>query len=108
MRLSATDWAPGGLAQQDALHVAEAFRDHGADLLDVVAGQTVFRSRPQYGRAFLVPYSDLIRGEVGIPTMTSGAITTADEINTVLAAGRADLCVLDDRTQAEAARPAGS
>ena len=97
VRFSATDWAPGGLPQEDAIGIAAAFRDHGADLLDVVAGHTVARSRPQYGRMFLVPYSEVIRGETRIPTMTSGGITTADEINTILAAGRADLCVLDPR-----------
>jgi anthraniloyl-CoA monooxygenase len=97
VRFSASDWAPGGLSQDDAVQTAAAFRDHGADLLHVVAGQTVARSRPQYGRMFLVPYSEVVRGEVGVPTMTSGGITTADEINTILAAGRADLCVLDPR-----------
>ena len=83
---------------EDAIEIAIAFRDHGADLLDVVAGQTVFGGRPEYGRAFLVSYSDRIRNEVRVPTMTSGNITTADQINTILAAGRADLCAIDPRT----------
>jgi anthraniloyl-CoA monooxygenase len=103
VRFSASDWARGGLDPKDALDIAASFRDRGADLLDVVAGQTVFGGRPEYGRAFLVPYSDRIRNEVRIPTMTSGNITTADQINTILAAGRADLCVLDPRMY----RPAG-
>ena len=94
VRLSAADWTPRGLAEREALEIAAAFRDHGADLLDVVAGQTTFRSRPRYGRMFLVPFSDVIRNQIGVPTMTSGGITTADQINTILAAGRADLCVL--------------
>ena len=97
VRFSASDWARGGLRAEDALAIAAAFRDGGADLLDVVAGQTVLGGRPEYGRAFLVPYSDRIRNDARIPTLTSGNITTADQINTILAAGRADLCVLDPR-----------
>jgi anthraniloyl-CoA monooxygenase len=97
VRFSASDWARGGLEPDEALETAAFFRDHGADLLDVVAGQTVFGGRPEYGRSFLVPYSDRIRNQVRIPTLTSGNITTADQINTILAAGRADLCVLDPR-----------
>jgi anthraniloyl-CoA monooxygenase len=103
VRFSASDWARGGLEPEEALEIAAAFRDQGAGLLDVVAGQTVARSRPQYGRAFLVPFSDRVRNQVRVPTMTSGNITTADQINTILAAGRADLCVLDPRMY----RPAG-
>jgi len=97
VRYSATDWAPGGLSRGDSLEIARAFAAHGADFLDVVAGGTMAEQRPAYGRMFLVPYSDVVRNEAGIPTMTSGNITTADEANTILAAGRADLVVLDPR-----------
>jgi anthraniloyl-CoA monooxygenase len=95
VRFSAADWASGGLPADEAIAIAAAFRDAGADLLHVVAGQTVAHDRPTYGRMYLVPYSDRVRNEVGVPTIASGNLTTADELNTVLAAGRADLCVLD-------------
>jgi anthraniloyl-CoA monooxygenase len=97
VRINATDWARGGVSEEDAIGMATALRDHGCDLIDVVAGQTVPHDRPDFQRLFLLPYCDLIRNEVGIPTMTSGNLTTADQINTILAAGRADLCVLDPR-----------
>ena len=61
----------------------------------MAAGQTVEHDRPEYGRQYLVPWSDRIRNEAGIPTMVGGNIATRDEVNTILAAGRADLCVLD-------------
>ncbi len=96
-RINAADWARGGVPEEDAIGIAAALRDHGCDLLDVVAGQTVPYDRPEFHRLFLLPYSDLVRNEVGIPTMTSGNVTTADQVNTILAAGRADLCVLDPR-----------
>jgi anthraniloyl-CoA monooxygenase len=102
VRYSATDWAPGGMARTDSLDVALAFKEHGAAILDVMAGQTVAEQRPHYGRFFLVPYSDVVRNELRIPTMTSGNITTADEVNTILAAGRADLVVMDPRRYATA------
>jgi anthraniloyl-CoA monooxygenase len=97
VRYSATDWARGGLSRADSLAVAKAFAAAGVNFLDVVAGGTVAEQRPVYGRFFLVPYSDVVRNEVGVPTMTSGNLTTADEANTILAAGRADLVVLEPR-----------
>jgi anthraniloyl-CoA monooxygenase len=97
VRYSATDWARAGLSRIESLEVAHAFATHGADFIDVVAGGTVAEQRPVYGRMFLVPYSDVVRNEVGIATMTGGNVTTADEVNTILAAGRADLVVLDPR-----------
>jgi anthraniloyl-CoA monooxygenase len=102
VRYSATDWARGGLSRAESLEIAHAFATHGADFLDVVAGGTVAEQRPVYGRLFLLPYSDVVRNEVGIPTMTSGNVTTADEVNTILAAGRADLVVLDPRAYGRA------
>jgi len=95
VRLTATDWLPGGFDIEDAVAVAGELHIRGCDLIQVVAGQTVEHDRPVYGRFYLVPYSDRIRNEVGMPTLVSGGLTTADEINTILAAGRADMCVLD-------------
>jgi anthraniloyl-CoA monooxygenase len=76
---------------------ARALAGHGCDLLQVTAGQTTATARPDYGRLHLVGWSDLVRNEAAVPTMVGGNLTTADEVNTVLAAGRADLCLLDPR-----------
>lgn len=94
---SATDWAGGGTSAEDAVAIAAAFKDHGCDLIHVVTGQTTADAGPVYGRAWQTSFSDQIRNEVGIPTVTSGNITTTDEMNTILAAGRADLCILAPR-----------
>jgi anthraniloyl-CoA monooxygenase len=96
--LTVTDWAPGGLAPEEAVAAARALAGHGCDLLQVTAGQTTAVSRPDYGRLSLVGWSDLVRNDAAVPTMVGGSLTTADEVNTVLAAGRADLCLLDPRT----------
>ena len=95
--LAATDWAPGGLEPEDAVAAAEALAGHGCDLLQVTAGQASAATRPDYGRFHLVGWSDLVRNSAAVPTMVGGNLTTADEVNTVLAAGRADLCLLDPR-----------
>jgi len=95
VRISASDWLPGGLDLDDAVQVAAMLKAHGADLVHPVMGQTVWESRPDYRRLFGVPASDRIRNEAGIPTIASGNITTADDVNTILAAGRADLCRLE-------------
>ena len=92
-RLTASDWAPGGFDVEDASVVAGALRQGGCSLIEVAAGQTVEHDRPDYGRFFLVPFSDRIRNDGGIPTLVGGNLTTRDEVNTILAAGRADLCV---------------
>ena len=94
VRISAVDWAPGGMESADAVAVARAFKDHGCDLLDVSAGQTVADQRPVYGRLFQTPFADRIRHEAGMPVMTVGNISSYTDVNTILAAGRADLCVL--------------
>ncbi|MDJ0949445.1 MAG: bifunctional salicylyl-CoA 5-hydroxylase/oxidoreductase [Alphaproteobacteria bacterium] len=95
VRISATDWvADGGLTGDDAVEVARLLKAHGCDIIDVSAGQTTTEARPVYGRMFQVPFSDQIRQEAGIPTIAVGNITTADQINTIIAAGRADLCAL--------------
>jgi len=95
--LAATDWAPGGLEPEEAVAIARALAEHGCDLLQVTAGQTTAGARPDYGRFHLVGWSDLVRNEAAVPTLVGGNLTTADEVNTVLAAGRADLCLLDPR-----------
>jgi anthraniloyl-CoA monooxygenase len=94
VRISATDWAPGGLSDDDRLEMARMLKDHGCDIIDVSTGQTVPFQQPRYGRAYQTPFADQIRNSVGIPTMTVGAISTPDEVNSILLAGRADLCVL--------------
>jgi anthraniloyl-CoA monooxygenase len=94
VRISATDWADGGLTGDDAVGVARMFADAGCDLIDVSTGQTVADSKPIFGRMFQTPFSDQIRNEAGLATMCVGAITTADQVNTIVAAGRADLVAL--------------
>ncbi|HEY8565041.1 MAG TPA: bifunctional salicylyl-CoA 5-hydroxylase/oxidoreductase [Beijerinckiaceae bacterium] len=94
VRISATDWAEGGLSEEEAVEVARAFGEHGVDLVDVSTGQTVREARPLYGRMFQTPFSDQIRNEANVATMCVGNITTADQVNTILAAGRADLVAL--------------
>ena len=94
VRISATDWAEGGLTGDEAIEVARAFAEHGVDLVDVSTGQTVRDARPVYGRMYQTPFSDQIRNEAQVATMCVGNITTADQVNTILAAGRADLVAL--------------
>jgi anthraniloyl-CoA monooxygenase len=94
VRISATDWADGGLSAEDSIAVARLFAEAGCDLIDVSTGQTVADSAPIYGRMFQTPFSDQIRNEAGLATMCVGNITTADQVNTIVAAGRADLVAL--------------
>ncbi|WP_046863774.1 bifunctional salicylyl-CoA 5-hydroxylase/oxidoreductase [Microvirga massiliensis] len=94
IRISATDWAEGGITGEDSVEVARAFAEHGVDLVDVSTGQTVRDARPVFGRMFQTPFSDQIRNEAQVATMCVGNITTADQVNTILAAGRADLVAL--------------
>src|SRR5213075_1873057 len=84
----------GGITGDDAVAVARAFAEAGCDLVDVSTGQTVHDAEPVFGRMFQTPFSDEIRNETGIATMCVGAITTADQVNTIVAAGRADLVAL--------------
>jgi anthraniloyl-CoA monooxygenase len=95
VRISASDWADGGTDLDQSISIAAMLKAHGCDLVHVVMGQTTWESRPDYRRLFGVPASDRIRNEGGIPTISTGNVTTADDVNTILAAGRADLCVLD-------------
>ncbi|ABG05204.1 NADH:flavin oxidoreductase/NADH oxidase [Rubrobacter xylanophilus DSM 9941] len=94
VRISATDWVDGGITADDAVEIARAFWEAGADLIDVSAGQTSPDARPVYGRMFQTPFSDRIRNELGIATMAVGNIWEADHVNSIIAAGRADLCAL--------------
>lgn len=94
VRISATDWAEGGIDGDDAVAIARAFAEAGVDLVDVSTGQTVRDAEPIYGRMFQTPFSDQVRNEARVATMCVGNITTADQANTILAAGRADLVAL--------------
>jgi anthraniloyl-CoA monooxygenase len=94
VRISATDWAEGGITGDDAVGIARAFSEAGVDLVDVSTGQTVREARPIYGRMFQTPFSDQVRNEAHVATMCVGNITSADQVNTILAAGRADLVAL--------------
>jgi anthraniloyl-CoA monooxygenase len=93
-RISAVDWKAGGTEADDAVATACALKAHGVDIVDVSTGQTVPDQAPRFGRLFQTPFADRIRLEVGVPTMTVGAISSFADVNSILAAGRADLCVL--------------
>jgi anthraniloyl-CoA monooxygenase len=94
VRISATDWAPGGLSGEDLMAATRMLKEAGCDLIDCSTGQTVPHQKPVYGRMYQAPYSDWVRNEVGIATMTVGAVTTPDQVNTLLASGKADLVAL--------------
>jgi anthraniloyl-CoA monooxygenase len=94
VRISATDWAEGGITGEDAVQIAQAFAEAGVDLVDVSTGQTVRDAQPVYGRMFQTPFSDQVRNEARVATMCVGNITSSDQVNTILAAGRADLVAL--------------
>ena len=95
VRISASDWADDeGNSEADVLAIARAFHGAGADIIDVSAGQTTTDAKPVYGRMFQTPFSDLIRNETGVPTMAVGNIYEIDHVNSIIAAGRADLCCL--------------
>ncbi|MEZ5960961.1 MAG: bifunctional salicylyl-CoA 5-hydroxylase/oxidoreductase [Hyphomonadaceae bacterium] len=94
VRISATDWHDDGLSAEDSVAIAEAFAEAGADLIDVSAGQTTPLAKPVYGRMFQTPFCDRIRNEARVKTMAVGNIFEPDHVNSILAAGRADLCAL--------------
>ena len=93
--ISASDCVKRGLEVDDAVRVAQMLTEHACDIIAVVTGQTTIDSEPAYGRGFLTPFSDQIRNEADILTMVGGYLTTGDEVNTIIAAGRADLCIMD-------------
>ncbi|MBP7535514.1 MAG: bifunctional salicylyl-CoA 5-hydroxylase/oxidoreductase [Ottowia sp.] len=94
VRISAHDWAPGGSTPSDALEIARLFKAAGCDVIDVSSGQTTRDAKPVYGRMYQTPFADRIRNEAGIATMAVGAISEADHANSIIAAGRADLCAV--------------
>lgn len=94
VRISATDWAPGGLPGEDLVALTKMLKEAGCDLIDCSTGQTVPEQKPVYGRMYQASYADWVRNEVGIATMTVGAVTTPDQVNTLIAAGKADLVAL--------------
>ncbi len=94
VRISATDWVRGAFDGDDAVEFSRALRALGCDLIDVSTGQTSIHAHPEYGRLYQTPFSDRIRNEAGIATMTVGAVSSIDDIHNILVAGRADLCVM--------------
>lgn len=94
--IPATDWAPGGLTEDDGVAIAVAFRERGCALVETLAGQVVPRQRPRYGRSFLATAANRIRNEARVPVLVGGNITTTGEVNTLVAGGRADLCILSE------------
>ncbi|WP_410050192.1 FAD-dependent monooxygenase [Actinomadura sp. CNU-125] len=94
VRISATDWAEGGTAVDDAVETARALAAHGADAINVSTGQVVPDASPAYGRLYQVPFAERVRNEAGVPVIASGGITSADEVNSIVLAGQADLCAL--------------
>ncbi|HEX2013174.1 MAG TPA: bifunctional salicylyl-CoA 5-hydroxylase/oxidoreductase, partial [Roseateles sp.] len=94
VRISAHDWVQGGTTPEDAVQIAAAFKAAGADLIDVSSGQVSKQERPRYGRMWQTPFSEGVRNRVGIATIAVGAISEADHVNSIIAAGRADLCAI--------------
>ncbi|UZG43036.1 bifunctional salicylyl-CoA 5-hydroxylase/oxidoreductase [Caldimonas thermodepolymerans] len=94
VRISAHDWVEGGTTPDDAVEIARAFKAAGADMIDCSSGQVSVRQQPVYGRMYQTPFADRIRNEAGIPTIAVGAISEADHVNSIIAAGRADLCAI--------------
>lgn len=94
VRISATDWVDDGLSETDMLRAAQLLKDNGTDIINVSTGQVTKDEDPLYGRMFQAPFADQIRNEVGIPTIVAGNITSADQANTLVAAGRTDIVAL--------------
>ncbi|MFF7160832.1 bifunctional salicylyl-CoA 5-hydroxylase/oxidoreductase [Streptomyces sp. NPDC008086] len=94
VRISATDWAEGGTTAEDAVEIARAFAAHGADAVDVSTGQVVADEQPEYGRSYQTPFADRIRHATGLPVIAVGAISSWDDVNSLILAGRTDLCAL--------------
>jgi anthraniloyl-CoA monooxygenase len=94
VRISATDWSENGISESDVLTIATAFKDAGADIINVSTGNTVAHQKPQTGRMWQTPFADTVRNTVHIPTITAGYIQDIDQINTIILNGRADLVAL--------------
>ena len=94
VRISATDWVPGGFGVDDAVALSRMLAAHGCDIVDVSSGQVTPLEKPAFGRSYQTPFADRIRSEAGVPTVAVGAISSYDDVNTIICAGRADLCAL--------------
>jgi anthraniloyl-CoA monooxygenase len=94
VRISAHDWVEGGITPDDAVEIARQFKAAGADMVDCSSGQVSKKEKPVYGRMFQTPFADRVRNEAGIATIAVGAISEADHVNSIIAAGRADLCAV--------------
>ena len=94
VRISAHDWVPGGITPADAVPIARAFKAAGADMIDCSSGQVSAEQKPSYGRMYQTPFADRVRNEAGIATLAVGAISEADHVNSIISAGRADLCAV--------------
>ena len=94
VRISATDWVDGGFSADDAVAFARMLLEHGCDIVDVSTGQVSPLERPAFGRSYQTPFADRIRNEVEIPTIAVGAISSYDDVNTIILSGRADLCAV--------------
>ena len=103
VRISCTDWAPGGTTVDEAVEIAKQLRQGGADVVDVSSGEVTPDQKPVYGRLYQTPFADRIRNEANVPTIAVGAITDADQVNGIVASGRADLCALSRPHLADAA-----
>jgi anthraniloyl-CoA monooxygenase len=94
VRISAHDWVEGGITPADAVEIARLFKEAGADMIDCSSGQVSKQEKPVFGRMYQTPFADRVRNEAGIPTIAVGAIFEADHANSIIAAGRADLCAV--------------
>jgi anthraniloyl-CoA monooxygenase len=94
VRISAHDWVEGGITPDDAVRIAALFKAAGADMVDCSSGQVSRLEQPVFGRMFQTPFSDRVRNEAGIATIAVGSIYEADHANSIIAAGRADLCAI--------------
>ncbi|MEV0203735.1 bifunctional salicylyl-CoA 5-hydroxylase/oxidoreductase [Streptomyces sp. NPDC050788] len=94
VRISATDWAEGGTTAEDAVDIARAFAAHGVDAIDVSTGQVVSDEHPEFGRSYQTPFADRIRHGTDVPVIAVGAISSWDDVNSLILAGRTDLCAL--------------
>jgi anthraniloyl-CoA monooxygenase len=103
VRISAHDWVEGGITPEDAVAIARLFKEAGADMIDCSSGQVSKQEKPVFGRMYQTPFADRVRNEAGIPTIAVGAIFEADHANSIIAAGRADLCAVGRPHLADAA-----
>jgi anthraniloyl-CoA monooxygenase len=91
VRVSAVDWAPGGTTIEEAVETSAAFVAHGAAAIDVSGGEVVPHEKPMYGRSYQTPFAERIRADTGAPTIAVGGISSFDDANSIVLAGRADL-----------------